>query len=49
MKRPGDIIACWAELAKAQREINWRAEQSLPQMMKDSWHWQCQNPEGYSE
>jgi len=46
-RRPGDIPACWAEPGKAQREINWRAEQSLPQMMKDSWHWQCQNPEGY--
>ncbi|MEZ0154861.1 MAG: UDP-glucose 4-epimerase GalE [Candidatus Reddybacter sp.] len=48
-RRPGDIPACWAESGKAQREINWRAEQSLPQMMRDSWHWQCQNPEGYVE
>jgi len=48
-RRPGDIPACWAEPGKAQREINWQAEQSLPQMMKDSWHWQCQNPEGYVE
>ena len=48
-RRPGDIPACWAEPGKAQREINWRAEQSLPQMMQDSWHWQCQNPEGYVE
>lgn len=48
-RRPGDIPACWAEPGKAQREINWQAEQSLPQMMKDSWHWQCQNPEGYIE
>ncbi|OUS09343.1 UDP-glucose 4-epimerase GalE [Gammaproteobacteria bacterium 53_120_T64] len=48
-RRPGDIPACWADPSKAQREIDWQAEQSLPQMMKDSWHWQCQNPEGYGE
>ncbi len=48
-RRPGDIPACWAEPGKAQREIGWQAEQSLPQMMNDSWHWQCQNPEGYVE
>ena len=47
-RRPGDIPACWAEPGKAQREIGWQAEQSLPQMMRDSWHWQCQNPEGYA-
>ncbi|MBQ0720423.1 MAG: UDP-glucose 4-epimerase GalE [Gammaproteobacteria bacterium] len=46
-RRPGDIPECWADPAKALREIHWQAEQSLPQMMQDSWRWQCQNPEGY--
>ncbi|MBL4780827.1 MAG: UDP-glucose 4-epimerase GalE [Porticoccaceae bacterium] len=48
-RRPGDIPACWAESGKALREIHWQAELSLQQMMKDSWRWQCQNPEGYVE
>lgn len=47
-RRPGDIPECWANPAKAKAELGWQAEQSLPQMMKDSWRWQQNNPEGYS-
>ncbi|RLA42442.1 MAG: UDP-glucose 4-epimerase GalE [Gammaproteobacteria bacterium] len=46
-RRAGDIPQCWADPGKARHELNWQAELSLLQMMKDSWHWQCSNPEGY--
>ena len=47
-RRPGDIPTCWADPGKAKQEIDWQAEQSLPQMMKDSWRWQQKNPDGYA-
>jgi UDP-glucose 4-epimerase len=31
----------------AKEELNWVADMSLEDMVKDSWHWQSQNPEGY--
>ncbi|MCG5532274.1 UDP-glucose 4-epimerase GalE [Halorhodospira sp. 9621] len=40
-RRPGDIAECWADPAKAQRELGWRAERDLATMMRDTWRWQC--------
>jgi UDP-glucose 4-epimerase len=46
-RRPGDIAACWADPARAQRLLQWRAEKSLAEMCADGWRWQRQNPNGY--
>ncbi|ADH86485.1 UDP-glucose 4-epimerase GalE [Desulfurivibrio alkaliphilus] len=46
-RRPGDLAVCFADPAKAQAELNWRAERSLNDMVTDAWRWQSQNPEGY--
>jgi UDP-glucose 4-epimerase len=46
-RRPGDVAACYADATRAKEELNWVAEMSLKDMVKDSWHWQSQNPEGY--
>jgi UDP-glucose 4-epimerase len=46
-RRPGDVAACYADATRAKEELNWVAEMSLEDMVKDSWHWQSQNPEGY--
>ncbi|MFQ3190387.1 MAG: UDP-glucose 4-epimerase [Paraglaciecola sp.] len=46
-RRPGDVAACYADATRAKEELNWVAEMSLENMVKDSWHWQSQNPEGY--
>jgi UDP-glucose 4-epimerase len=43
----GDIAACYADATLAKEELNWVAEMSLEDMVKDSWNWQTQNPEGY--
>jgi len=46
-RRPGDIAKCFADVSKAERELSWRAERSLFEMIQDSWRWQTQNPNGY--
>jgi UDP-glucose 4-epimerase len=46
-RRPGDAASCYADPAKAERELNWKAEFDLEQMCIDSWNWQRKNPEGY--
>jgi UDP-glucose 4-epimerase len=46
-RRPGDIAAVWAEISKAERQLNWRAQRSLDEMCRDTWRWQSNNPNGY--
>ncbi|MGF1754487.1 UDP-glucose 4-epimerase GalE [Vibrio makurazakiensis] len=46
-RRAGDIAECWADPAKAQQELNWKAERSLEQMTEDTWRWQSANPNGF--
>lgn len=46
-RRPGDIAECWADPAKAERELGWRASRDLATMCVDSWRWQSANPQGY--
>lgn len=46
-RRPGDAASCYADPAKAERELNWKAELDLEQMCRDSWNWQKKNPNGY--
>ncbi|MEE0866094.1 MAG: UDP-glucose 4-epimerase GalE [Clostridia bacterium] len=37
-RRPGDIATCYADPAKARRELNWSTEKTLEDMCKDSWN-----------
>lgn len=46
-RRAGDVAACWADASKAWRELGWRAERTLDQMVLDTWRWQAGNPDGY--
>lgn len=48
-RRPGDIAVCYAEPDLAAKELGWRAERGLPEMMADTWRWQSQNPNGYKD
>lgn len=48
-RRPGDIAECWSDPAKAERELGWKAERGLQEMMADAWRWQSTNPQGYRE
>ncbi|MCF8045396.1 MAG: UDP-glucose 4-epimerase GalE [Desulfarculaceae bacterium] len=46
-RRPGDIAACWADPAKAEKELSWKAIKSLEEMCADTWRWQKNNPLGF--
>jgi len=46
-RREGDIAQCWADPARAQRDLHWRAELGLARMCEDTWRWQQFNPNGY--
>lgn len=47
-RRPGDIAACYAEPALAERLLGWKAQLGIEQMCEDTWRWQMNNPEGYA-
>lgn len=46
-RRPGDIATCYADPAKARAELHWEAQLTLEDMVRDSWNWQSNNPNGY--
>lgn len=46
-RRAGDAASCYADVGKAKHLLNWQAEKSLADMVKDSWRWQQQNPNGF--
>jgi len=46
-RRAGDIATCYADPAKAERELGWKARRGLDDMMRDTWRWQSMNPDGY--
>ena len=48
-RRPGDIATCYADPAKSEALLGWKAEKSLADMCRDSWNWQSNNPQGYGE
>lgn len=45
--RPGDAAISYADPTRAARELGWRAERALDDMVNDSWRWQSRNPDGY--
>lgn len=46
-RREGDLPSFWADVSKATDVLNWQCEYTLADMMKDTWHWQSKNPQGY--
>lgn len=47
-RRPGDVAATYADPTRANTELGWTAELNLEQMCVDAWHWQSDNPHGYT-
>ena len=39
-RRPGDIALCYADTAKAEKVLGWKAEKGIEDMCRDSWNWQ---------
>ena len=45
-RRPGDVVAAYADTAAAAADLGWRAELPLKQSMADAWRWQQSLPKG---
>jgi len=39
-RRPGDIAAIWADASLANRELNWKTELDLRDMVISAWEWE---------
>lgn len=48
-RRAGDIAQCYADPAKAKKELGWEAQYGIDEMCEDSWRWQSMNPNGYND
>lgn len=48
-RRPGDIAACLADPAKANRILGWQASHGMEDMTQSAWKWQSENPNGFDE
>lgn len=48
-RRPGDVETLYADSDKASNLLGWKAEKTLDDMCRDTWRWQCQNPNGYGK
>ncbi|EBG3510038.1 UDP-glucose 4-epimerase GalE, partial [Salmonella enterica subsp. enterica serovar Poona] len=46
-KREGDVAVSWACPQLANEKLKWQATKDLEEMLKDVWHWQTKNPNGY--
>ena len=42
-RRPGDISECYANPTKALRELEWKAEKTLEDMVRDAWNFEKNN------
>ncbi|MBS1568897.1 MAG: UDP-glucose 4-epimerase GalE [Bacteroidetes bacterium] len=39
-RRPGDVVAMYADTAKSLKVLGWRTERTLADSMRDAWRWQ---------
>ena len=46
-RRAGDIATCYCNPEKAKVELGWQAKYGIEDMVRDSWNWQKNNPNGY--
>ncbi|MGA9855573.1 MAG: UDP-glucose 4-epimerase GalE [Gammaproteobacteria bacterium] len=48
-RRAGDTTVTYADPTLAAERLNWRTQLTLENMCRDAWHWQQQNPDGYTK
>lgn len=46
--RPGDPPITVCDPSKANKELDWKAKNTVDDIMKDYWNWVTQNPNGYA-
>jgi UDP-glucose 4-epimerase len=42
-RRPGDLSWVFADTSKAERELGWKAELTIEDMVRDAWRFEQQN------
>lgn len=42
-RRPGDIATCFADASKAEKELGWKAELGIEEMVRDAWKFEQKN------
>lgn len=42
-RRPGDIATCFADASKAEKELGWKAEFGIEEMVRDAWKFEQNN------
>ena len=47
-RRPGDVATCYADPSFAREALGWEARLDIDDMVRDTWRWQQQNPDGYA-
>ena len=47
-RRAGDLAECFSNPELALKELNWKVEKKLDDMIADTWRWQLKNPQGYN-
>ena len=46
-RRAGDVASMFADPARAEDLLGWRASRGIDEMCRDHWNWQSANPNGY--
>ncbi|MCQ2554622.1 MAG: UDP-glucose 4-epimerase GalE [Clostridia bacterium] len=46
-RRPGDLAEYYSDPGKAEKELGWKAELDIKDMVRDSWNFQKNNPNGF--
>ena len=39
-RRPGDVVAIWAETTLANNELGWKAERTVEETLASAWAWE---------
>jgi UDP-glucose 4-epimerase len=39
-RRPGDVVAIWADTTLANEELGWRAERTVEETLASAWAWE---------
>jgi len=48
-RRSGDLPEYYANPARAEAELSWKAQLTLEDACRDTWNWQSKNPNGYTK
>jgi len=46
-RRAGDPVAIWADTSLAEKELGWKAQYGLEEIIQTAWNWHKSHPNGY--